>query len=267
MPRMTGTYLVVHPDTRAAVLQRVMWWAQEDRSRIRYHIGNPVSYVHIPAEVFAGDHGDLVLAEGSQPIEPGIDRMVWVEPTVFEVDGIHPDHGIEYDMVVEGLGAKGEPTTDTIVIAWDYSGNSQERTEPDGWVLRYRAQATEDEPEHDWLKKELRGYERVVPIRRLEPDTTYEFSVQGAVGHGSARVLTAATVPITIATAAPDQDGNEEPQPPAPPAPEPEPEQPQSPPPGQQTPPPQSQPRPQASARRSEPRRASSPEKKETEPK
>lgn len=204
-----GTYIVVDDDTRKSLLQRVLIWAQLDREKIEYRQGYAISYVFIPAEVAAADHGDLVLRAGAEPVTLGVDVPVWIDPTIFDVDGINPNTGIEYDQVVSDFGPRGEPGSKSVKIGWTYSGNLEQRTEPTGWLLRYRQVPAEGTCPPEWRTLRLAGWQREAWLRGLLPETAYEVTLQGIAQPGSTPVFTEAITPITVTTAAAgDGDGD-----------------------------------------------------------
>jgi len=203
-----GTHIIVTEDTVKTVLQRVIAWAEADRQWIKFHedTGGTGSYVRIPPQVIlgvegaVGGHGDLVLKEGGTPVELATDKAVWIEPSIHDVDGINPNTLIEYDMVVENFGPKGRVGESMAALAWTYKGNSQEKTEPSGWVFRYRQKVAAGQMPHKWLKMSLVGQERLVMLRGLTPDTEYEATLQGVAIPTSTSVNTAALNPVTFRT-------------------------------------------------------------------
>ena len=203
-----GTYIVVDDDTKKSLLQRVLIWAQLDRDKIEYHQGYAVSYVFIPSEVAVAGHGDLILRAGADPVTLGIDAPVWIDPTIFDVDGINPNTGIEYDQAVTNFGPRGEPGSRSVKMGWDYSGNLEQRTEPTGWLLRYRPKPEEGTCPPEWRTLRLPGWQREAWLRGLLPETTYEVTLQGIAQPGSTPVLTEAITPITVTTAAVGGDGD-----------------------------------------------------------
>ncbi|MGW7504397.1 fibronectin type III domain-containing protein [Streptomyces albidoflavus] len=224
-----GLFIVVtgnqRDDVTRSVLQRVLKWADEDRALIDYQHGGPVAFVRIPPQAIRGDHGPLKLKADGEEIDlsGALTGAVWVQPTIFDVDGVNPTTLIEYEQEVADFGAKGEPTHDTIVVRWTYDGNSQEKTEPTGWILRWRKKLPEDSCQYRWEIFHLPAWTRTVPLRGLEPDTEYEVTLQGQAQPGSTPVLTPALEPITVKTAARPAPGEEPAPAPAPdPAPAPE---------------------------------------------
>jgi len=203
-----GTYIVVDDDTANPLLQRVLIWAQLDRDKIDYHQGYSISYVFIPSEVATAGHGDLVLRAGADPVTLGTNAPVWIDPTIFDVDGINPNTGIEYDQVVSNFGPRGEPGSRSVKIGWDYSGKLEQRTEPTGWLLRYRSAPEEGACPLEWRTLRLPGWQREAWLRGLMPATAYQVTLQGIAHPGSTPVLTEAVAPITVTTAADSGDGD-----------------------------------------------------------
>lgn len=197
-----GTYIIVDDDTRKSILQRVLIWAQLDREKIVYHQGYSISYVFIPAEVATAGHGDLILRAGADPVTLGTGAPVWIDPTIFDVDGINPNTGIEYDQVVSNFGPRGEPGTTSVKVGWDYAGNLEQRTEPTGWLVRYRPVPEEGVCPPEWRTLRLPGWQREAVLRGLMPATAYQVTLQGIAQPGSTPVLTEAIEPITVTTAA-----------------------------------------------------------------
>lgn len=242
-----GTHIIVRGnlrnDTLKSVLQRVMKWAENDADLIEHHHGGPIAFVRIPPEVIAADHGQLVLVEGGEPVELAVDKSVWIEPTIFQVDGVNPNTLLEYEQKVKDFGPKGEPTDDSVVLKFTYDGKASDKVEPTGWVMRWREKAGEDKCEEQWNILDLAPWVRVVPFHGLRPDTEYEFTLQGIAQPGSTAVFTQSLEPVTVKTAKkgakpskpapkpgegggekPDDGGGQKPEPEEPKKPEPKPE-------------------------------------------
>lgn len=209
-----GTHIVVRgnqrDETLKSVLQRVMKWAEEDAHLIEFHHNTSgPSFVRIPPEVIAQGHGPLTLVKGGPEIEQGLNKPVWIEPDIFSVDGVNPNTLIEYDQKIEDFKTREEPTHDKIVLKFRYDGNSQEKTEPSGWLLRWRRKAAKDECEAQWELWDLRPQTRVITLQALDPDTEYEFTLQGKAIPTSTDVWTQSTKPITVKTKKKPAPGDE----------------------------------------------------------
>jgi hypothetical protein len=200
-----GTHIVVRGNLRdtvlKSVLQRVIAWAEDDADKIEYHFGGGAPYVRIPPEVILAGHGDLTLKAGGPKVELVVDKGVWFEPTIFDVDGLNPTTLIEYDQKWENFAVKGKPEWDGFTVSWKYTGNSQQKTEPIGWILRWRKKVPQGSCPYVWDILDLPAWTRVQKFHGLDPETEYELSLQGIAQPGSTEVFTEAGEPITVKTA------------------------------------------------------------------